>query len=189
MNETRNRIFEEAMKLFNEKGFDGTQVSEIAEKAGIGKGTFFNYFPTKESLFGYVGKMNVDALSEAIETGSAAGSAVAEILVDQANRVGAWADSNRKFLKQAAEARAFRYSGPGSETENRAGMRAMLTRLIERGCETGEFKAGLPAKTAALAIEGAYFSIMADWARSDAEESFVSVLAQGLSILLSGMLA
>jgi AcrR family transcriptional regulator len=189
MKDTRNRIFDVAMKLFSEQGFDGTQVSEIAEKAGIGKGTFFNYFPTKESLFGYIGKMNVDALFEAIETGSAAGSSVADILIDQAKRVGAWADSNRTFLIQAAEARAFRYSGPGAESENRAGMRAMLMRLIERGVEMGELKVGLPPKTAALAIEGGYFALMADWARSDAEESFGSVLTQGLSILLSGMLA
>lgn len=189
MNDTRNRIFDVAMQLFNEKGFEGTQVSEIAEKAGIAKGTFFNYFPTKESLFGYIGKMNVDALSGAIERGTAAGSSVSEVLADQAKRVGAWADSNRRFLKQAADAGAFRYSGPGAETENRAGMRAMLTRLIERGAETGEFKDGLPSKTAALAIEGAYFAVMAEWARSGADESLVSGLTQGLSILLSGMLS
>lgn len=48
--ETRNRIFEVAGRLFKEKGFESTTVDEITGEAGIGKGTFFNYYPTKEAL-------------------------------------------------------------------------------------------------------------------------------------------
>ncbi|UCE60200.1 MAG: TetR/AcrR family transcriptional regulator [Phycisphaerales bacterium] len=48
--ETRRRIIECALKLFNDKGFEETTTRDIAEAAGIAAGTMFNYFPTKEAL-------------------------------------------------------------------------------------------------------------------------------------------
>jgi len=51
--ETRNKIFEVSGRLFKEKGIENTTVDEIVKEAGIGKGTFFNYFPSKTSLLLY----------------------------------------------------------------------------------------------------------------------------------------
>ncbi len=50
--ETRDRIFQAAMKLFSERGFNATTVEDITEAADVGKGTFFNYFPGKEHVLG-----------------------------------------------------------------------------------------------------------------------------------------
>lgn len=48
--QTREKILHTAVDLFRRNGFDSTTVQEITEAAQIAKGTFFNYFPTKESL-------------------------------------------------------------------------------------------------------------------------------------------
>jgi len=52
--ETKERIFQAAMSLFQEKGFDATTIEEICTKADVAKGTFFNYFPRKEAALGYL---------------------------------------------------------------------------------------------------------------------------------------
>ncbi|MGA2719724.1 MAG: helix-turn-helix domain-containing protein [Candidatus Acidiferrales bacterium] len=44
--ETRDRLFHSALKLFAERGYQETTVEAITEAADVGKGTFFNYFPT-----------------------------------------------------------------------------------------------------------------------------------------------
>lgn len=44
-------IFNSARDLFYSKGFKDTNVSEIAKLAGIGVGTFYNYYSSKEKLF------------------------------------------------------------------------------------------------------------------------------------------
>jgi len=55
--ETGERIFMAAMELFSREGFAQTTVEEITQAADVGKGTFFNYFPSKEHVLGYlVGK-------------------------------------------------------------------------------------------------------------------------------------
>ena len=44
-------IAQAALKLFSQKGYAGTNVGQIAKSAGIGKGTIYEYFETKEDIF------------------------------------------------------------------------------------------------------------------------------------------
>jgi AcrR family transcriptional regulator len=54
--ETRARILEAALGLFARQGFSATSVEQITEAADVGKGTFFNYFPSKKHvLAGFAG--------------------------------------------------------------------------------------------------------------------------------------
>lgn len=50
-NNTRQRILERATGLFAEKGYAGTYVREIVEKAGVSKPALYYYFQSKEGLF------------------------------------------------------------------------------------------------------------------------------------------
>jgi len=47
---TRLRIMASAAKVFNEKGFDKTSIQDIADDAGIAKGTIYYYVDKKEDL-------------------------------------------------------------------------------------------------------------------------------------------
>ncbi len=44
-------IFEAGRELFLLKGFKVINVSDITKRAGVGVGTFYNYYPSKEKLF------------------------------------------------------------------------------------------------------------------------------------------
>jgi AcrR family transcriptional regulator len=48
--ETHHRLMGAALQLFREQGYDATTVEQIAEAADVAKGTFFNYFETKEAI-------------------------------------------------------------------------------------------------------------------------------------------
>ncbi|MDR1426278.1 MAG: TetR family transcriptional regulator [Bifidobacteriaceae bacterium] len=45
--DARERLIAAALQLFAERGYDHTTVSEVAERAGLAKSTFFRYFPDK----------------------------------------------------------------------------------------------------------------------------------------------
>jgi AcrR family transcriptional regulator len=48
--QTRRHIFECALELFREKGFDGTTMLDVAERADVVKSAAYYYFPGKESI-------------------------------------------------------------------------------------------------------------------------------------------
>ncbi|MDY6909625.1 MAG: TetR/AcrR family transcriptional regulator [Thermodesulfobacteriota bacterium] len=48
---TREKILDAALELFSVKGFHQATVDEIADRAGVGKGTLYRYFSNKEALF------------------------------------------------------------------------------------------------------------------------------------------
>jgi AcrR family transcriptional regulator len=50
MDRTRAAIVDAAVALFQEQGFTETTVDAIAERADVGRRTFFRYFPAKESV-------------------------------------------------------------------------------------------------------------------------------------------
>lgn len=49
-------IYQAAMELFSAQGFDETTVDQIAERAGVGRATFFNHFGTKEGVLRFYGQ-------------------------------------------------------------------------------------------------------------------------------------
>lgn len=50
---TRTTILKTTANLLEEKEFSDITVDEVCQKAQISRGTFFNYFPTKEHIFHY----------------------------------------------------------------------------------------------------------------------------------------
>lgn len=47
----RAEILDAATAVFAERGFAAADVQQIADKTGVGKGTVYRYFPSKEELF------------------------------------------------------------------------------------------------------------------------------------------
>src|SRR2546430_7904371 len=66
--EIRERLFRAALQLFAQKGFLETTVEDITEAADVGKGTFFNYFPSKDHILLAFGEMQLGKLETAVKT-------------------------------------------------------------------------------------------------------------------------
>ena len=49
--ERKEQLVEAAMALFSERGYAATRIRDICERAGVAKGLFYWYFPTKHDLF------------------------------------------------------------------------------------------------------------------------------------------
>jgi AcrR family transcriptional regulator len=64
--ELRETFYETAMELILKKGFDNVTIEDITQKVSIAKGTFFNYFPTKESILIYFMRRHIDEVKEKI---------------------------------------------------------------------------------------------------------------------------
>jgi len=65
--ETRMRLFRCALALIAEHGLLNVTIEDITEAADVGKGTFFNYFETKDHVLGVMGEIQLGKLREAAE--------------------------------------------------------------------------------------------------------------------------
>ena len=65
--ETRLRLFRSALQLFAERGFANVTVEDITEAADVGKGTFFNYFKSKDHVLVVLAEIQLGKVREALE--------------------------------------------------------------------------------------------------------------------------
>jgi TetR/AcrR family transcriptional regulator, repressor of fatR-cypB operon len=65
-NNKRTDILEAALHLFAKRGYDGTTVPTIAEKANVGAGTIYRYFESKEVLVNFLFQDCVQELSKIV---------------------------------------------------------------------------------------------------------------------------
>jgi AcrR family transcriptional regulator len=64
--ETHHRLMMAALHLFREQGYDATTVAQIAGAADVAKGTFFNYFETKEAILPALAEWRLHQLEDVL---------------------------------------------------------------------------------------------------------------------------
>lgn len=76
----RQRILAAATAVFAERDFHRVQVSDVATRAGVGKGTVYLYFPTKDDLHRVALQASLEQLAVDVETAAGASGQVAATL-------------------------------------------------------------------------------------------------------------
>ena len=71
--ERRIEILKAAGRIFYLKGFEGTKMEDVAKEAGIGKGTVYGYFDSKQQLFeqmiAYNRERHIRSIKNILDTG------------------------------------------------------------------------------------------------------------------------
>ncbi len=173
---TRERLRENALRLFLQQGFDTTTVNEIAAAAGVSHMTFFRHFPTKEAV------VLDDPYDEVI----------ARIVLAQDRRLPAF---ERVRLGLAAAWSALP-EPTQEETRNRvrliAGHRGLLARSWENNRRTGDLITDaltaqgvdpLEARVATGACLGALMEALLLWGTSDDVHALGPLVREALDLL------
>ena len=176
--DARERLEAAALDLFVENGYEATTVTQIADRAGLNRATFFRHFPDKrEILFG--GEAALVGLFVGGVRDAAPGAAVAECL--QAALAAASTLMTGEQRRKAAQRR--RVAAANTEVQERGLLKqraiadAMTAALRERGAD--ELTARLGAVVALLA-----FGIALErWLAADEGDSFASQAAAALGEL------
>jgi len=160
--EIRERLFREALRLFAERGYLETTVEDITEAADVGKGTFFNYFPTKEHVLATFGAERIATIESALQEAKngPVAPALRRMAVDLA---GMWAESP-ELLRAIYSAHA---SCPPVRAELHKRLmvgRRLIAEIFALGQERGEIRRDMaPAELARLA-QLVLFGVTLAWA-------------------------
>jgi AcrR family transcriptional regulator len=85
--ETRLRLFRSALALIAERGLPNVTVEDITEAADVGKGTFFNYFETKEHVMGVMAEIQLGKVRQAALGAALGKQAIQTVLRQLAHRL------------------------------------------------------------------------------------------------------
>lgn len=87
----KTNIIESARELFYSKGYKDTNISEIAKNAGIGVGTFYNYYESKDAIFMEIYLNENDKLKnkiiESIDLNGEPSDIITKLVVQNANEM------------------------------------------------------------------------------------------------------
>lgn len=78
--ERKQEILETAMRLFYEKGYEKTSITDIAQAIGIAQGLCYRYFPSKENLFDSAVDQYAQQLADKLTGGIKADRPLKELL-------------------------------------------------------------------------------------------------------------
>jgi AcrR family transcriptional regulator len=161
--ENRERLFRAALQKFAEKGFAETTVEDITEAADLGKGTFFNYYPSKEHILIAFGEMQIGKLEEFVRGIRGTERPMQEILHDMIGRLTEEPIRNPGIVRALIQANLS--SGPVREGMARLHVRnrELLAELIRRGQQRGEVRGDLPAEEIAQAWRQTIFGTLLFW--------------------------
>ena len=136
-------LLDAALDLFVEKGFAATRAEEVAQRAGVSKGTLFLYFSSKEELFKEVVRRNIsgrllewNAQFEAFEGSSA--DLLRLCMREWWTRLGATRASGITKL-MIGEARNFPELAAFYQQEVIEPEQLLIRRILQRGVDRGEF--------------------------------------------------
>nr|WP_315184146.1 TetR/AcrR family transcriptional regulator [uncultured Albidiferax sp.] len=185
-----------ALDLFVEKGFAATRVEEVAQRAGVSKGTLFLYFPSKEELFKAVVRQSLSARffewSAEVDdfTGSSA-DLLRHGMLSWWERVGNTQASGMTKL-MLTEAHNFPEMAAFYQTEVALPYQALVRRILQRGIDSGEFAPVDPdlatySVTAPLIFLAMWKHSMGNHPCAPAALDPQAYLASQLHILLNGL--
>jgi AcrR family transcriptional regulator len=161
--ETRERLFRAALELFAKKGFNETTVEDITEAADVGKGTFFNYFPSKDHILLAFGEMQLAKLESAIEEARRTGEPMPSFLRSLGVRMTQEPARNPSIIRALLLAYISTTAVREGTIDLQKRVHALHTQIIQLGQERGEIRNDLPATEIAHVFRQTIFGTLLVW--------------------------
>ena len=171
----RLRILEAAEEVFAAEGVNAS-VDAVAERAGLGVGTLYRNFPTKEALFEAIVVLRIDELSRAIESVAEAedpGEAFFDFLRLLAERA-----ALKRDLFAALATAGIDIKSQCAETYDR--MHQAIAQLLERAQTGGAVRLDIDASEAIGLVVGTCLA-------AEQSPGFVGSSGRMLDVVFDGM--
>jgi len=161
--QTRVRLFRCALQLFAERGFSNVTVEDITEAADVGKGTFFNYFGSKDHVLGVMAEIQIGKVREAlaeVEAGKESVRALVQRLFQRlAEEPGRSPELARTLISSFLANERVRLLVDG----HMSGGRGYVTQIIEMGQKRGEIDPRLEAEHLAVLAQQSVLGTILLW--------------------------
>src|SRR5712692_10053140 len=184
--EIRERLFRAALNLFAQNGFAETTVEDITNAADVGKGTFFNYFPSKDHILLAFGEMQLAKLEAAIETARRTNESLPAFLRGLGTRMTQEPTRNPAIIRAILQAYLSTTPVRKAMIDMQKRLHALHTQIIRLGQERGEIRGDLPAAEIAYVFRQTIFGTLLIWSLYG-DATLHSRIESAFNVLWSGL--
>ncbi|VVS94104.1 TetR/AcrR family transcriptional regulator [Desulfoluna spongiiphila] len=158
----REEIAEQAAHLFFLEGYENTPVRAITEAAGISKGSFYDYFSSKEEILGFIAGMRFRMWRDLFEgavfsaAGRGASAELSAVVTEAIRSVASLTPHTVNMLDLWRIAMRGRGNAGLAESMDRAmtELRTILETVVDQGKARGEFRSETDSRATAVGILG-----------------------------------
>ncbi|MEQ9143343.1 MAG: TetR/AcrR family transcriptional regulator [Parvibaculaceae bacterium] len=183
--ETRWRIFEAAVELMGERGFDDVKIDEICARADVANATFFHHFSSKAALVrAFLEKLHEGIEDRLKDNEDKSASDRLALVFDEVSQV--WerhaAFAPNLFAAYRAEnAYGFDFHKPDT------GMMGMVSQIIRDGQKSGEFGPDINPDLVAVSITGSWSALAIARSHPKFPTTFGASQKEILNLVLHGI--
>lgn len=185
--DTRQRLFRAALDLFANRGFTDTTVEDITNAADVGKGTFFNYFPSKDHILLAFAELQLAKLQSTVEHLRATGESIPQFLRALGIRMTEEPGRNPSMVRALLLANLSSTPVREAMRINQARGQEILTEFVAIGQQRGEIRSDLPAKDLATVFRQTVFGTLLIWSLYG-DDSLATRIHTALEVLSNGLL-
>ncbi len=178
----RSTLIRAGMELYESQGFAKTTVDQITNVAGVGKGTFYNYFETKEDLL--IAGMAIMQEKETSLTKANVLHPVSmwERLVGLIHWSASWIEAHPELSLIWSLERLRR----GIEDHNPDSFDGQLRAIIVSGQQNGELRKDRPAESLLLEMTALFVFAIAGWVHNDKQYDLASAIQDSTRTYIMG---
>ena len=182
---TRQKLYEAAVTLIAEQGFSATTVDEIAERAGVAKGTVYYNFASKSELFEELLRHGVGLLTAALKAAGPEAGLGGLAALDAMARAGLEFIRAYPSFAQLFVAETWRTNRAWHDTLRlmREQTVSVVAAVLDEAVADGDLPADLDVQLTASAVFGMVLVVALDWLAFQPTRSLDDVHG-GLSRLL-----
>ncbi|MGI5170241.1 TetR/AcrR family transcriptional regulator [Spirillospora sp. CA-253888] len=181
----RESLYQAALELFAEQGYDSTSIDQIAERADVARGTFFNHFKHKEDLISEWSERRRLTLQELMEHPRLSSEGTA-VRLRQCMQALADINERERRLTRVMIAAWVRVAGPLHDDPDGA---SVLADVLRAGIASGEVARDVDPELVARALRDAYLGALYRWCAADARPvALGDALQDILEVVLVGAL-
>ena len=183
---TREKILTAALEVFSSKGFHGTTVDEIAERAELGKGTVYRHFNSKRGLFSELIRLKVAELEKTVSAAIDPQADVLEIIENYLRIYFGFFDHNRELYRVLIQEQ----SDFGAEVKalyigNILKKVPLLKRKILQAARNGRLKP-MDFHTVFYGVMGFIDGVIQKWLASEEEYSLIDEVPTVIETIFYG---
>ncbi|TGE39584.1 TetR/AcrR family transcriptional regulator [Desulfosporosinus fructosivorans] len=147
-------IIKAAIRVFSVHGFDGAKMENIAKEAGIGKGTVYEYFESKEQLFEEIMKFSIEKFRQGLKDSIDQGDTIEGKIVNCSRFNAEFLSSHMDLVQIAMKVKLLSKEVRVHHLATQVAIMEHYTEMVRVAKEKGEFSPDLDEELATYCIMG-----------------------------------